>query len=65
MHNQRGKRDLHVERYGELAQVFRKFRNVKVDYSKNTVLNLELLETETVSLDVILPSQNQQILLRL
>ena len=65
MHNQRGKRDLHVKRYGELAQVFHKFRNVKVDYSKNTVLNLELLETETVSLDVILPSQNQQILLRL
>lgn len=60
MHNQRGKRDLHVERYGELAQVFHKFRNVKVDYSKNTVLNLELLETETVSLDVILPSRNHQ-----
>ena len=29
-----GKRDLHAEGYGEVAQVFHKFRNARVDSSK-------------------------------
>ena len=32
----------------------------QVDYSKNTILNLELLEMKTVSLNAILPSKSQQ-----
>ena len=51
---------LHFPRNGKVAQVFRKLRNVKVGFSKNTFLNLEIFETETVYLDAMLPSQNQQ-----
>ena len=32
----------------------------QVDYSKNTILNLELLEMKTVSLNAMLPSKTQQ-----
>ena len=32
----------------------------QVDYSKNAILNLELLEMKTVSLNAILPSKSQQ-----
>ena len=58
------KRDLYVVRYGEVAKVFNKLRNVKVDSSKNIVLNFELLEKEAVALHAILLSQNKQMFFR-
>ena len=60
----RKKRDLHVGRHDEVAQVFRKLRNVQQDSSKNPVLNLELSETETVLLMQCCPAKISRILLR-
>ena len=60
MHYNAEKIYLHFPRNGKVAQVFRKLRNVKVGFSKNTFLNLEIFETVTVYLHAMLSSQYQQ-----
>ena len=50
-------RDLHVVGDVKVAKLLRKLTNVKVGSSKNTVLNLLLLETEKAYLNAIISSQ--------
>ena len=54
----RKKKDRNIGRYGEAAQLSKKYRNVKVDLHK--IARANPIETETVALEDPLPEKKQQ-----